>query len=172
MILFLSRAAICREDIARVSQEVSQETGMELRVAASLEEACRMLHGVTCRVAVVDSGLVETDPKGVDHLLFENPAALPIFPNLAVCSPERLVCEIKAALRRGEKESQLAADCARQEFRSDLKDSVTALLLNCDLTLQLQDLPSEIGRKIHLLRDLATRMRDQLEIDVCQAASA
>ncbi len=168
MILFVSRAAVSREDTAWVSQE----TGMELRVAASLEEAFQVLQGVTCRVAVVDAGLVETEPKSVDQLLFENPAALPIFPNLAVCGPDRLVCEIKAALRRGEKESQRAADCARREFRSDLKDSVTALLLNCDLTLQLPSVPTEIARKIHLLHDLATKMRDQLEIDLRQAASA
>lgn len=168
MILFVSRAAISREDTAWVSQQ----TGIELCVAASLDEAFQMLHGARCRVVVVDAGLVEIDPKGVDQLLFENPAALPIFPNLAVCGPERLVCEIKAALRRGEKESQRAADCARREFRSDLKDSVTALLLNCDLTLQLPSLTIEIGRKINLLHDLATKMRDQLEIDLQQAVSA
>jgi hypothetical protein len=168
MILFVSRAAVSMEDTAWVSQE----TGMELRVAASPEEAFQMLRGAKCRVAVVDAGLVETDLQSIDQLLFENPATLPIFPNLAVCGPERLVCEIKAALRRGEKESQRAADRARQEFRSDLKDSVTALLLNCDLTLQLPSLPMEIARKINLLHDLATKMRDQLEIDLRQAASA
>jgi hypothetical protein len=82
------------------------------------------------------------------------------------------VCEIKAALRRGEKESQRATDRARREFRSDLKDSVTALLLNCDLALQIPDLPVEAGRKILLLHDLATKMRDLLELDIRQAASA
>jgi hypothetical protein len=155
-----------------LSAILQSEVALRLRVAASLEEASRMLHGKTCGVGVMDAGLVETDPKGVDHLLFEYPAALPNFPKLAVCSPERLVCEIKAALRRGKKEKQRATDCARQEFRSNLKDSVTALLLNCDLTLQLPDLPSEIGKKINLLRDLAARMRDQLEVDLREAASA
>ena len=145
---------------------------MELRVAASPEEAFPMLHDATCRVAVVDAALVETDPKGVDRLLFENPGVLPIFPNLAVCGPQRLVCEIKAALRRGGQESQRAADCARLEFRSDLKDSVTALLLNCDLTLQIPALPIEIAKKVHLLHDLAAKMCDQLEVDLRQAASA
>ena len=166
--MLVSGATVSRED----TTWVSQETGMELRVAISPSEALQTLGGATCRVAVVDSGLVETDPRGVEQLLFENPAALPIFPNLAVCGAERLVCEIKAALRRGEKESQRAADYARLEFRSDLKDSVTALLLNCDLTLQLQGLPSEIATKINVLRDLASKMRDQLEVDLRQAASA
>ncbi len=168
MILFVSRTALSQE----VTAWVSQETGIELQAVASLEQASRLLRGVSCRVAVVDVGLLETDPKGVDQLLSQNPAALPIFPNLAVCGPERLVCEIKAALRRGEKEGQRAADCARCEFRSSLKDSVTALLLNCDLALQIPDLPIAAGNRILLLHDLATKMRDLLEIDIGQAASA
>ena len=168
MILFVSRVALNQE----VTTRVSQQTGLELQVALSLEEAARLLSGSVCRVAVIDSGLLETDSKGIDQLLFNSPAALPVFPNLAVCGPERLVCEIKAALRRGEKESQRAADRARREFRSDLKDSVTALLLNCDLALQIPELPVEAGKKILLLHDLATKMRDLLELDIRQAASA
>jgi len=49
---------------------------------------------------------------------------------------------------------------------------VTALLLNCDLALQLPNLPTEAGRRINLLHDLAAKMRDQLEVEVGQAASA
>jgi hypothetical protein len=172
MILFVSRAPVSREDNAWVSQEVSQETGMELRLAASLEQALQQLRGTACRVAVVDAALLETDPKGVEQLLSESPLALPIFPNLAVCSPTRIVCEIKAAVRRGENESQRATEYASRELRCHLKNIVTAFLLNCDLALQLPDLPSEAGKKILLLHDLVTKMRDQLEIDLHQAASA
>jgi hypothetical protein len=168
MILFVSRAVVSQE----VTAWVHQETGIDLHVAASFEQASQLLRAAAYRVVVVDAGWLETDPKGVDQLLSQSPAALPIFPNLAVCGPERLVCEIKAALRRAEKEGHRAADCARREFRSSLKDSVTALLLNCDLALELPDLPNEAGRRILLLHDLATKMRNLLEIEMGQAASA
>ncbi len=168
MILLVSRVAVSRDDTARLSLE----TGMEVRAAGSVEEAHDVLRGAPCRVAVVDAGFVETNPKGVDELLFECALAVPVFPNLAVCGPERLAAEIKAALRRDEKEKQRAGDCARNEFRSNLKDTVTALLLNCDLASQIPDLPSEAAKKLRLLHELASKMRDQLEADVRQAASA
>jgi hypothetical protein len=46
------------------------------------------------------------------------------------------------------------------------------MLLNCDLALQIPDLPDEAGKKLLLLHDLATKMRDQLEAQIGQAASA
>ena len=46
------------------------------------------------------------------------------------------------------------------------------MLLNCDLALQVPGLPSEAGKKILLLHDLATKMRNLLEIEASQAASA
>ncbi len=168
MILFLSRTAISQE----VLVWVSRETGLELHLTETLEQAMQLLRATPCRVAVVDAGLLETDPKGIDKLLCEIPSAMPIFPNLAVCGPERLVNEIKASLRRGEKDSQRAHDNARRELRSHLRDAVTAFLLNCDLALQIPGLPNEAGKKILLLHDLATRMRDLLEAEVGRAASA
>ena len=168
MILFVSRAEISRDMVAGVSRDV----GMELRTATSLERASQILRQSKCRVAVVDSGLLETDRKDVEQLLEESPSVLPLFPNLAVCGPERLVCEIKAALRRGNRDSQRAAEWARHELRTKLKNSVTAFLLNCDLMLQTPDLPVEVGKKILLLHDLATKMREDLEIEVTRSASA
>jgi hypothetical protein len=168
MILLVSRASVSPEVVAWVSHEI----GIGLHVSASLEEGSRWLRGANCAVAVVDAGWLETDPSAVDHLLSENPALLPVFPNLAVCGPERLACEIKAALRRGGRERQRASDCARRELWIHLKNSLTAMLLNCDLALQIPELPDEAAKKLLLLHDLATKMRDQLEVQGGQAASA
>jgi len=168
MILLVSRVALSQE----VAAWVSQQTGIALHSAATLEEASHWLRATACPVAVIDAGFLETDLKTVDRLLRENPALVPVFPNLAVCGPERLVCEIKAALRRGEKERQRAEDYARREFSIHLKNSLTAMLLNCDLAQQIPGLPDEASKKLLLLHHLATKMRDQLEVQVGQAASA
>jgi hypothetical protein len=130
------------------------------------------LRATACPVAVIDAGFLELDLRAIDHLLSQNPALVPVFPNLAVCGPERLVCEIKAAFRRGEKERQRADDCARREFSIHLKNSLTAMLLNCNLAQQIPELPDEASKKLLLLHLLATKMRDQLEVQVGQAASA
>lgn len=172
MILLVCRAAQSQAITPEVVAALSRESGIDLHVVHSLEDASRWLRGSAGRVAVVDSGWLETDPKGVESLLAENPSLLPVFPNLAVCGPERLACEIKAALRRGENESRRATDSARREFSIPLKNSLTAMLLNCDLALQIPDLPDEAAKKLLLLHDLATKMRDELELQMSQATSA
>src|SRR5258706_2572709 len=153
MVLLVSRAAINQEVIAWVGQQI----GFELHAAVSLEEASRWLRGSVCLVTVVDSGWLETDPEAVDHLLCENPALVPVFPNLAVCGPERLVCEIKAALRRGGEERQPAVDCARPEVSTPLQNSITAILLNFDLAPQISQLSHDPRKKMLPLHHLATQ---------------
>jgi hypothetical protein len=86
MILLVSRAPISQKDV----DWVSQETGIELHLVACLEDASHRMRGASCPVAVMDAGWLETDPKGVESLLAKNPALVPVFPNLAVCGPERL----------------------------------------------------------------------------------
>ena len=159
-----------------VSQEtvawIGLEAGMEMRLSSSLEEAAGWMRSTPYRIAVIDASLLETEGKAVDQLMRENPALVATFPNLAVSGPERLVQEIKAALRRNAKERQRAGDCARRELAIHLRNSLTAMLLNCDLALQAAGLPEEAAKKLLLLHDLATQMRDQLEIQVGHAASA
>jgi hypothetical protein len=89
MILSVTRSEVSPEVVVWVGQQ----TGIELHLAATHEAASLWMRSATCPVAVIDSGWLETDPKGVDRLLSENPALVPVFPNLAVCGQERLVCE-------------------------------------------------------------------------------
>src|SRR5882762_1827721 len=77
--------------------------------------------------------LAGSRPKGVEPTFWQRLQPWPVFPqsscNLAVCRPDSLVCEVSAALRRGEKQRLRASDCARDEFSIHLKNSQTATLL-------------------------------------------
>ena len=168
MILLVNRTLLSQEQAAWIGQEA----GMEMHMEASFEGAAGWMRGAPCTIAVIDASLVETEGRAVDQLIREYPTLVAVFPNLAVCGPERLVQEIKTALRRNAKERQRASDSARRELAIHLRNSLTAMLLNCDLALQTPGLPDEAAKKLLLLHDLATQMRDQLEIQVGQAASA
>jgi hypothetical protein len=168
MILLLSRLLLRQEQVTWIARE----TRMEVRQSGSAEKSLAHLGESNCRVVVVDSGILETESKAVDRLLGELPWAVPIFPNLAVCGAERLADEIRFALRRCEKENQRACESARRELRCSFSDSVTAFLLTCDLALQESGLPFALGQKILRLHELASKMRDQLEIEVGRGASA
>ncbi len=57
MILFVSRTPLSREDATWVTQEIGSGTGMELRVAASVEQAVQLLRGQEFRFTIGDASL-------------------------------------------------------------------------------------------------------------------
>ena len=51
----------------------------------------------------------------------------------------------------------------QQTLRNELKDTVTALLLSCEMALQVPNLPAAAEIKMVSVRDLAQEVRVKLE---------
>ena len=66
--------------------------------------------------------------------------AIPVYVNFAICGMERVVRELRAALHRRKREVLLARQGAEQGLRNELKDTITAILLSCELALQTPNL--------------------------------
>lgn len=144
-------------------EAVEKATGRELRFVGGIEAAQQQVREACPEVVVLDAGLLEAEAEEVEALLAEAPPAVPVFLTLAICGPDRLVSEVRAALRRREEEMRRAENTARSEFSKRLRDSVTAFLLHCDLALQGQASREEVDAKIRLLQGLALQMRERLE---------
>ena len=76
---------------------------------------------------------------------------------------ERLVREVQAAMQRRRIEEAQARQAAIGEIRSELNDTVTALLLASDLSLETANLSAEAAEKLGSVRQLAEILRRQLE---------
>jgi hypothetical protein len=63
--------------------------------------------------------------------------ASPVYVNFAISGIERVLREVRTALSRRQREEQVARRSAEQAIWSELKESVTALLLSCDLALSV-----------------------------------
>ncbi len=87
-----------------------------------------------------------------------------LYVNLALHSSERVVREVQVALRRAEKEKVVAMRAAGQVLRNQLRGEVTGILLNSELALRQKSLSPDIAEKIKSVRELAEKMRSQLEI--------
>ena len=72
--------------------------------------------------------------------------------------------EVQVALRRADKEKVVALRAAGQVLRNQLRGEVTGILLNSELALRLKSLSPDIAEKIESVRQLAEKMRSQLEI--------
>jgi hypothetical protein len=83
--------------------------------------------------------------------------------NLAISGCDRVVREIQSALRRHEKEAAVARTVAKQMLHNELKGAVTALLLSCELALEVPNLPQEAQAKMRAVHDVALELRLRLE---------
>jgi hypothetical protein len=58
---------------------------------------------------------------------------------------------------------RLARAGAKENFRNELADTVTALLLSCELALRSPNLEVAVLNKLRTAHDLARQLREKLE---------
>jgi hypothetical protein len=134
----------------------------EVALTPSLEEAVRQLQQQEYTAAVVDQLLIESDPDGTELLLQHLGMAMPVFVNFAICGMERFLREVKIALRRRVRELEAARASVEGTLRNELKGSLTAMLLSCELVLRAENLPAEVLQKLIRVNDLALEMSGKL----------
>ena len=140
------------------------ETGTDQKVqhAEALHETIGLLRSHEYSVVVVDQSMLEADPDQAEVVLQHTGNAVVLHVNCAILGVERMVREVRAALGRRENEVRAARLEAEQSLRSDLREPLTALLLQCDLALSLSSLSAAAKDKLHNIHDLAWKIQEQL----------
>jgi len=144
---------------------VSQGTRRTIQTAPTLKRAAARLKpgAEQFTVVIVDQALVENDPREVELLVSRAGTAVPVFVPLAICSPARVLADVRAALARRETESRLADEAARRRLSSELRGDVTAILLSSELALRVPALPPRAQEKLKSVVQVAQQMRTRLE---------
>lgn len=138
-------------------------TGEEVRVAGSLSRAAALLRTECYLAAVFDQHLLEAEPHEADTTLEHLGTAIPVQLNLAICGMERLVRDVRTAVQRRKREEIQARESAMGRLRSELNDTITALLLSSELALDTPQLSAAASEKIQSVHDLVKKLRSQLE---------
>jgi hypothetical protein len=160
MILLITPSARAHE-CAQALQEATAEIA---HVAPTLRQAAALLRAEEYSAVIIDQSLVEAEPDDSEMLLQHIGTAIPVYVNSAISGIERVVRELRAALHRRKREERIARQAAEQALRSELKGTVTALLLSCEMALSVPHLPSSASEKIRAVHDLAREMRAKLGI--------
>jgi hypothetical protein len=158
MILLITPSAKVQQ-CTKVLEDATSETA---QVAPSLRHAAAQLRSEEYSAVVVDQFLVEAEPEESELVLQHIGSAIPIYVNFAISGIDRVARELRAALHRRRREVTVARQAAEEMLRNDLKGTVTALLLSCELALQAQDLPSaeaKIQRVYELALEMSTKLR-------------
>src|SRR5437868_15092825 len=90
--------------------------------------------------------------------------AITVHINIAISGMGRLIRKIRAAWHRRKKEAVLARQGAQQALRSELKGTVTALLLSCEMALQAPNLETSAEAKMRAVYKIAQEMRAKLDV--------
>jgi len=140
-------------------------TGDETHWAQNLQQAGLRLREQSYSAVVIDQFLVENEPGESDQVLEHLGTACPIYVNFAVSGMQRLLREVRSALHRRKREEAQARRSVEQQIRSEMFESLTAMLLSCDLAMAVPGVPPPAAEKIRIIDNLARDMRLRLGAD-------
>jgi len=140
-------------------------TDQETHWAKNLQEAATRLREQTYSAAVIDQFLLETEPDESDQMIEHLGTAFPVYVNLAVTGMERLVREVRTALHRRQREEVAARRAVAEQMHSEMRGTLTAMLLSCELAMSVPDVPGPAVEKIRTIDHLARELRLRLEMN-------
>ncbi len=158
MILLITPSARGPECAATLTESTSNETHW----AQNLQQALARLREQSYSAVVIDQFLLENEPAESDQLLEHLGTAFPVYLNFAVSGMERLLREVRSALHRRQREEIQARRSVELQFRSEMCESLTAMLLSCELAMAVPNVPSTAADKILAVDNLAREMRSRL----------
>jgi hypothetical protein len=158
MILLITSLAKT-QDCAKALQEA---TGEPVQVAGTLSEAVVQLQAHEFSAVVLDQLLLDAEPDAVETIFKHIGTAVPVYSNFAISGSDRVSRELRSALHRRKRELLMARQEAERSLRSELKDAITALLLSCEMALDVPNLPLFAETKMRVVDALAKEMRTKL----------
>ncbi len=155
MILLVSASPVA-ERVGAVLQERLGETVQQVESMKRARTATRLQ---SCAAVVLDESSVDAesvfDAVGAD-------VAVLVSANLAIHDGERVARDVKAALRRVERERAAASDWARRQMCAKVNQPLTELLVGTELALEAPDLPTARERMTRVLAAVQ-RLREVLQ---------
>lgn len=161
MILLITPSAIGPQ----CAESLYAATGQETQWARSLQEAATRLREQTYAAAVIDQFLLETEPDDSDQMIEHLGTAFPVYVNFAVTGMPRLVREVSSALHRRKREESAARRSVAEQMNSEMRETLTAMLLSCELAMSVPNIPGPAAEKIRTIDNLAREMRLRLEVN-------
>src|SRR5258708_29376848 len=161
MILLITTSASGPE----CAESLHAATGLETHWAQSLQEAVTRLREQTYAAVVIDQFLLETEPDESDRTIEHLGTAFPVYINFAVTGLDRLVREVRSALHRRKREEGAARRAVAAQMQSEMRETLTAMLLSCELAMSVPDVPHPAVEKICAIDNLARELRLRLQVN-------
>ena len=150
------------EGVRNCADVVARQLDRKVEVAEGRRTALDALRRRQFALVVLDETLAECDPAAAEVIWQRAGLAVPIQINFALSGAARIIREIRAALSRREQEVAVARLAAKENIATELKNTVTGLLLQSQLALSEGGVPPHIIQRLRVVADLASTLRQQL----------
>ncbi|MGA8764618.1 MAG: hypothetical protein WB562_17245 [Candidatus Sulfotelmatobacter sp.] len=144
---------------------IKEATGNETVWAANLQQAVARLREQIYSTVVIDQFILETEPDKSEQMFEHLGTAFPVYINLAVSGMPRLVREVRSALYRRKREVTQARRSVENQMRSEMGETLTAMLLSCELAMSVPDVPAPAAERIRAIDNLARELRLRLGVN-------
>ena len=160
MILVITPSAKVQEAIPIFVEATSEP----VHVAPTLRQAAVLLRAQDYSAVVLDQVFLDAEPDETEVLMQHTGTAVPVYVNFGISGTQRVISELRSALQRRKRELASAKDAAERAFRNELSGSVTAMLLSCEMALQVPELPGAAEAKLKAVYELAQELRGKVGV--------
>jgi hypothetical protein len=150
-------------EAGRTADALAVTLRCSVTVAATYRAGLVALRHQDYSVVVVDDSIAEGSPTAAEMLWRSFGLAVPVQINFAFSGAARLAREVQAAIGRREMQQVSALRAAASVLESDLKSTITGLLLQSQLALAEPTLSPRVASKLELVAELASTLRRRLE---------
>jgi hypothetical protein len=107
------------EGTEAIAADLADKLGITVEMAATRSAALRLLERRSYAVVILDQQLVDADPEGVDLVWAQAGLAIPLQISFALSGSARVERDVRAALLRRRRETQLATAAAARDATGD-----------------------------------------------------
>lgn len=143
---------------------ILQQMGLDAEVVPGRREAVEALRTGVYAAVIVDDALAEGDPRGAEVLWKMAGLAIPMQVNFALTGTARLVRDLRAALARREQEQGAAQRAALRAVESELRNTISGLLLHTQLALRESPPSPQLEQRLRLMAELAGNLKQRLDV--------
>ncbi len=137
--------------------------GESVEVCETVRKASSMLRNNEYSAVIMDDPMVEADGDALESLLNNMGLAVPVYVNLAISNADRIMRELRLALRRNRESRMIAVRAAESQLRSEIRDAITGILLSTELAMRTPEIPADAIEKLTSVCQLASNVRSRLE---------
>jgi len=159
MILLVTAAESASDIAARLQRTI----GGTVSVAQNFSEAIAQLRRASFDLIVLDQHVIEAEPLELNTMYSTLADAASVEVNFALTGMDRLVAQVQSALWRRERDRKAARTAVVDFLRGELSESLTSILLETGLLLEMPGLQPDVPEKLGAIRNAAHRIRVRLD---------